>query len=170
MLGILRTKRGWAVFIFAVLLLFAGYWPVQRLEIAEVREGISRYYSLPPDRTFQVVYRNAGRGEVETRTFRVGRDGKIRLVETIYDPAPVHAGKFYDPKRVSRRGTALIVRGGMPPFPALHLVLSSGSERILRLGKEKKIDLSTLFPVKAVITLKVVGKPLLFYLWNRYTD
>ena len=162
-----RWKRKMILFALLGLFLGAAYWPLPRLEIARPGGGSAFYVPLPRNRRFQVVYRDAKASRIEVRGFRIERDGKIRLLETRYDPAPKGLLERYGARRAFREGNALVVREDTAPFPALHLVNTSEAPRIIRLGERQEIDLSRLFSGQEIVRLRVVEKPLLFFLWQR---
>jgi len=166
----LTLRRGWGILLFAALFFFAAFWPFPRLELADVRTGKSFFYPVPGDRCFSVVYRTRGKQGPETRRFRVEKGGKLRLLETVYDKPPSGLERSFEPHRVSRQGGALVVQGDAPPFPELHLVLGGSGERVLVLGKDRTIDLATLFPAKTLVTLRLARKSLLFFVWKRFLD
>ncbi len=162
-----RWKRKMILFALLGLSLGAAYWPLPRLEIARPGGGPAFYVPLPRERWFQVVYRDVEDSRVEVRGFRVERDGKIRLLETRYNPAPKGLLERYGAQQVFREGNTLVVREDTTPFPALHLVNTPGAPRIIRLGEGREIDLSHLFSGQGIVRVRVVEKPLLFFLWRR---
>ncbi len=160
-------KRVWAI-LLAVLIGWAAYWPIPRLELSDPRHQHALYLALPSSRTFKIFYQDTRGNRSEIRKFFIGKDDKIRFLEAIYlHPSP-RLVKLFDPKDVSRQGDALIVREHVRPVPAVHIVVTPEKKRVLWLGKNRRKDLGTIFPPGTVVTIRVARKALLFFLWNRY--
>ncbi len=166
----LKRRRGWGILLFAGIFFFAAFWPFSRLELVDVKNGISFYYPLPKDRVLTVIYGADEKQGSEIRRFRVEKGGGLRLLETVYDRPSSDLEGSFEPNRVSRQGKALVVQGDLSPFPELHLVVGGPGKRVLMLGKDRTIDLATLFPAKTLVALRVVRKSLLFFVWKRYLD
>ncbi len=160
------SRKRWTVIFLAVLAAWAAYWPYPRLELSSRGLRSPLYLALPNRHQFRVVYRDMKTGKTENRRFRILRDGKILFFETDYlYPAPALASTF-PPEDVSHRKGILIVRVHCAPVPALHFALTPGQERILWLGGHRKVDLNSRFPENSLVTLRVIHKPLLFFLWQ----
>jgi len=163
----MSKKKVTGLFLIISLIVFAAF-PVRMLVVSGAagrQQVVLPVPENPP--VFGVVYNSRGKGPPSTGEFSICPKGEIQLLRMIYNKSAKGLKRFFSAKDIVKTGNKTIVARKTPPVPALHLVVSRRKGQMLLLN-ERKIRFDKLFSEGAVLTIKTLRRPRVYWWWMRY--
>ncbi len=152
-----------AVIVFALS-------PVRRLIVASPAQNIRKIYPLPVNSRFRILYDARSQGHRVMGEFEIVRNGQFRLLRMIYrKPFPLERLKtIVPPRTVTEDATHVYIRQKIPPFPALHLVVTAPRRQTL-LMDHRVVRFRDIFPHGALLDIRTVRRARIFWWWLKWT-
>ena len=144
--------------------------PVRKLVVSFPSGNLRMVYPLPPHGRFSILYDARPEGHHATGDFFIERDGRLRLLRMIYQK-PFPLGKIRNtvsPGCVTEDPSHVFVRQEIPPFPAVHLVVTAARGQTLLL-EGRAVHLRDIFPEGALLDIRTVRRARLFWWWMNWT-
>jgi hypothetical protein len=149
----MSEKKMMGLFLIISLIVFAAF-PLRRLVVSGAAGRQQVVFPVPESPPiFRIVYDSRDKGLSATGEFSVCPNGEIQPLGRICNKPEKGLKRFFSAKDC--------------PVPALHLVVSKEKSQMLLLN-ERKIRFDELFSEGAVLTIKTIRRPRVYWWWMRY--
>ncbi len=163
----ISMKKVVGLFLIISLIILAAF-PIRRLVVSGPAGHQRVTFSIPAHRpVFRIVYDSRGEGPPAAGEFSICPDGEIQLLRMIYNKSTKGLKRFFSEKDIVEAENKTIVVQKNHPVPALHLVVSKAKDQMLLLGG-RKIRFNELFSEGAVLTIKTLRRPRVYWWWVFY--
>jgi len=163
----MSKKKITGLFLIISLIILSAF-PIRRLVVSGPAGHQRVTFSIPAHRpVFRIVYDSRGKGLPATGEFSICPDGGIQLLRMIYSKSAKGLKRLFSEKDIVEAGNKTIVVQKNHPVPALHLVVSKAKGQMLLLDG-RKIKFDELFSEGAVLTIKTIRRPRVYWWWMRY--
>jgi len=169
MLGQWTWQKLGGLALLTAMIVFA-LSPVRKLVISSPAHNTRKIYPLPANGRFRVLYDARPRRHQVMGEFDIVRNGRLRLLRMIYrKPFPLKKLKtIVPPRAITEDATHVYIRQSIPPFPALHLVLTTSRHQAL-LMDHRVVTLRDIFPDGSLLDIRTVRRARIFWWWLKWT-